>query len=362
MSRKKRTESTFDYLNRSARCASDAERGLVETWLSRVPATEHTDFCARFRCGDDRQFTSALQELTLHELLRRQRCILTFHPTLPGTSKQPDFTVQQPKGSAFLLEACTSIDSASGPTGGTRAHRIRDFLDTLDRAYLLAIDKLTEGSKDLSQRLLTRHIEAAIQAAKPGYCKGSIAIPPLTTADGWNVKLTAIPKTRYGNRRSAIRQENWSRTWSGLSYPLRVSLKKKGGRYGNQLAMPYVIAVNSADVMLTDRDFQDTLFGGLSQFAAPGEPPDRGFWGTAAAPSYTRVSAVLFTKNLCPATLLMGQVHACLYLNPWAAHPYDGVLTELTTFRFECGGLREHAGAPVHTLLRLRLLDAGTWG
>ena len=30
-------------------------------------------------------------------------------------------------------------------------------------------------------------------------------------------------------------------------------LIKKVGRYGNQLAMPYVIAVNSSDVMLTDR-------------------------------------------------------------------------------------------------------------
>jgi hypothetical protein len=98
---------------------------------------------------------------------------------------------------------------------------------------------------------------------------------------------------------------------------LRVSLEKKGSRYG-QLAMPYVIAVNSSDMMLTRRDFQDTVFGSPPEFAAPGSPRDIGFWGTAAAPKYTRVSAVLFTKNLCPPTLLMGQVYACLYFNPWA--------------------------------------------
>ncbi len=56
-------------------------------------------------------------------------------------------------------------------------------------------------------------------------------------------------------------QEAWSTTWEWPSYPLRDSLKRKGGRYGNQLAMPYVIAVNSSEVMLTDRDFEETLFG-----------------------------------------------------------------------------------------------------
>jgi hypothetical protein len=126
--------------------------------------------------------------------------------------------------------------------------------------------------------------------------------------------------------------------------------------------MPYVIGVNSADMMLTDRDFQDTLFGSPPQFAAPGSPRDYGVWGTAAAPKHTRVSAVLFTKNLCPPTLLMGQVYACLYFNPWPTHPYDGVLAKLPTFRFENGLVREYRGAPLHELLKLRSRDKAIWG
>jgi len=155
-------------------------------------------------------------------------------------------------------------------------------------------------------------------------------------------------------------QESWGRTWTAPSYPLRESLEKKSGRYG-QFALPYVIAVNSSDVMLTDRDFQDTLFGPPAQFRTPGSPPDSGFWGKAAAPKHTRVSAVLFTKNLCPPTLLMGQVFACLYLNPWATHHYEGVLTKLETFRHENGEVREYPGLPLHRLLRLQLRDSAIW-
>lgn len=334
----------------------------METWLSRVPASEHADFRARFRSGDEQQFTSALQEITLHELLRRQRCRLHFHPSLPGTTKQPDFNVRQPNGSEFVLEACTSTDIASGPNGATRADRIREFLQGLDlHGYLIGIDELLEGSNDLSQKLLQRHIDAGIKTATAGYIDESIAIPLLTTPDGWRIKLTLFAASRYGPRRSTVMQEAWSRTWTGPSYPLRVSLEKKGSRYG-QFAMPYVIAVNSSDMMLTDRDFQDTLFGSPPEFAAPGSPRDIGFWGTASAPKYTRVSAVLFTKNLCPPTLLMGQVYACLYFNPWASQPYDGVLAKLPAFRFENGEVREYPGAQLHELLKLRLRDKAIWG
>ena len=156
-------------------------------------------------------------------------------------------------------------------------------------------------------------------------------------------------------------QEAWSRTWNGPSYPLRDVLEKKASRYG-QLGMPYVIAVNSSDMMHGDRDFQDTLFGSPPQFAAPGSPPDIGFWGTAASPKHTRVSAVLFTKNLCPPTLLMGQVYACLYLNPWSTHPYDGLLAKLPTFRLENGEVREYPGEPLNKLLMLRVRDSSLWG
>jgi len=223
---------------------------------------------------------------------------------VPGTTKQPDFSVQQPNGPSFLLEACTSTEISSGPEGGIRANRIRDFLQGLDlRGHLIAIDELTEGSKDLSQKLLGRHIADGMRAAVDATKR--IPIPLLTTADGWRIRLTVYRTSRYATRSGTIMQEAWSRTWTGPSYPLRGSLKRKGGRYGSQLAMPYVVAVNSADVMLADRDFEETLFGARPEASITDSRLARGFWGSATTPNHQRVSAVLFTKNLCPPTLLM---------------------------------------------------------
>jgi hypothetical protein len=261
-----------------------------------------------------------------------------------------------------VLEACTSTKIESGPDGGTRAYRIREFLHTLNlQHHLIAIDELKEGSGDLSQKALRKHLEDGIKAGVPGKLDESIFIPLFETPDGWRIQLTAYASSKYRPRLTTVMQESWGRTWNGPSYPLRAVLEKKASRYGH-LGMPYVIAVNSSDMMHGDREFQDSLFGSPSQFAAPGSPPDIGFWGTSAAPKHTRVSAVLFTTNLCEATLLMGQVYACLYVNPWAVQPYGGVLANLPTFRLENGEVHEYPGEPLHKLLKLRLRDSRLWG
>jgi hypothetical protein len=261
MSRKKLTEDSFAYLNRSGLRGPAESRELIETWLSHVPVSEHRDFYMRFRSGKESEFTSALQEITLHELLRCLRCKVCFHPNVPSAATQPDFEVQQPKGPKFILEARTSTEIESGPDGGTRAYEVREFLHSLDlQGYLISIDELKEGSGTLSQKSLRRHIDDGIKSAAADCLKGRISIPLFATSDGWRIKPTAYALSRYGPRRYTVMQEAWGRTWAGPSYPLRVALEKKASRYG-QLAMPYVIAINSSDVMLTHRDFQDTLFG-----------------------------------------------------------------------------------------------------
>ena len=130
------------------------------------------------------------------------------------------------------------------------------------------------------QIVLAKQIHDGIRAAAVGYIEESIDIPLLTTSDGWRIKLTALPTARYGSRQTGtVMQELWSRTWSGESAnPLRDSLKKKGSRYGDQLAMPYVIALNSDDGMLTRRDFEETLFGERPEANSTQSHRAGGFW------------------------------------------------------------------------------------
>ena len=360
--RKRLSESVFAYLNRSAKPGNAMSRNLIEEWLAHVPQSERVDLCARFRSGDNVNFGTAFQELFLHEFLLRQKCQIEVHPTIGGISKRPDFLIQEPDGVSFILEARTSTDVAGGPKSHPRGDRVRDFLRemTLD-GYKLGIDELAVGAQDLPQRPFQKHILDAI-SAKAG--TDIIAIPAYSTPDGWKIRLTAFSSARYGSgQRTTLMQELWSRTWTGPSYPLREALNKKAGKYG-QLAVPYVIAINSADVMLTDQDFEATLFGVRPGITIAGMTDElaRGFWGTERAPAHRRVSAVLFTKNLWPATVLLGQVYVCLYLNPWADRQYEGLLTHLPTFRFESGRQCETPATPWYELMNMQpLSDSSAW-
>lgn len=344
---KRRTESIFGYWNRSARPGDVETRRLMESWFSRIPSEAQKEFRARF-CSGDAALTSAFQEMCLNELFLHERCEPRLHAAINGTSKKPDFLVRQPFGPLFLLEARTSTEISRRLEVNPRSNRVFDLLTSLHiPGFRLGIAEITTGTHDLRLALLESHITRAIRAIQPDTTSAA-SIPTFETADGWRIRLDAIPGL-WHDCDSTVLYESWYGVWNPPSETLLNAVKKKACRYGDAIYFPFVIAINSNDPMLVTRDYEDVLIG------------ESRLWGTAAAPQYRRVSAVLFTKNLWPETLLMGQVESRLYLNPFARLPYSGVLTELDTFMFDGASWRCRHGASIHTRLGLNRRDSAFW-
>ena len=333
------------------RPGSQASRELIEDLFSRLPLESRQEMRSRFRSGSNADLSSAFQELCLHELLAKQDCRLVPHPRVDETTKRPDFLVLEPDGVRFFLEAKTSTEISSGPRSDPRGDRVRDFLSGVKAdGFLIGIDELVAGGKDLRRRALAAHISQSLKTTPPLENSTRVLIPPFETDDGWRIRLTAVPDGSHGGTESGVLYEAWTRTSSDKSSTLSAVLIEKGGRYGNKLQMPFIVALNSFDPMLTDRDFDKALFS------------ENGLWGTPNNLHKRRVSAVLFSVNLWPATLLMGRVETRLYLNPFADWPYSGLLNRLDTFRFEGGSWHRHPGIDIHQLLGLSLLDRSWWG
>ena len=348
-SRKKRATSIFSHLNDSALPGCDVSRALIEDWFSNIPADGQKELRSRFRPGVDVHFASAFHELSLHELLLRQSCRLTLHPVVPFTSRRPDFCVVEANGSEFLLEARVSTAISTGPSTDPRLSNLQDFLQELEiPGFLLGVDELCCGTENVSLKALRRHIQESLRNAVADQ-SGCFRIPTFQTVDGWRIRLTGIVGTMPELDKTTVRYQAWSHTWAGPSYSLHGTLKEKARRYGTELGMPFVIAVNSFDGMLCGSDFEGSLFG------------ERSLWGTADSPQYSRVSAVLFTKKCWPATLLMGQVESRLYSNPFADWPYRGAFTRLDTFTFEGDAWRCASGTPVNHLLNMNVLSSSLW-
>jgi hypothetical protein len=346
---KKRAATIFSHLNNSAREGCEASRVLIEDWFSHFPADERNELRSRFRSGEDAKFASAFHELCLHELLLRLACGPRQHPAVVNSTKRPDFSVIEPDGFEFLLEARTSTAVSTGPDSDPRRNRVRDFLQEFKvPGFSLGIDELSSGYRDLRLANLRKHIRESVKSSTREDAD-RIRVPALETDDGWKIRLTAIADTLPEPKKNTVLYEAWGHTWSGPTSPLRDALMEKAGRYGSELAMPFLIALNSFDAVLGTLDFEELLFG------------KSGLWGTLDNPRYRRVSAILLTKNLWAATLLMGQVEARLYLNPFADRPYRGVLRQMDTFTFECASWRCHAGNSIDQLLKLPLRDSSLW-
>lgn len=94
---KRENESTFSYLNLSARAPMTAARQVFEVWFADYPDSGKSDLRARFRSPIDSQFKSAFWELYLHELFSRLGFRLEPHPDVDASSNHPSVML------AFLL-------------------------------------------------------------------------------------------------------------------------------------------------------------------------------------------------------------------------------------------------------------------
>src|SRR5258708_3405234 len=99
-------EAQFAYLNLSARQEAARVREKVDAWIDGYPEKNRAELIARFRSAIDDQHHSAFFELFLHQLLLARGCkVLEIEPSLPHTTKSPDFLAENEAHERFYLEA-----------------------------------------------------------------------------------------------------------------------------------------------------------------------------------------------------------------------------------------------------------------
>ena len=99
------SETSYGYLNRSARLPEGRIRSVIDKWFSEYPPEHQHELKRRFQSKNPWAYESAFFELALHAMLRRLGCELEVHPDIPGASTHPEFVVRPLVGSEFILEA-----------------------------------------------------------------------------------------------------------------------------------------------------------------------------------------------------------------------------------------------------------------
>lgn len=330
--------SCYEYLNRSARPGAAAVRGLLNNYFSNYPLDHQDRLRTRLGDFDDTKHNSAFFELATHELLRSNGIrIVELEPSIPGSTRRPDFLIETQAGQSVYVEA--TIATGQTQKGLGAQSRFDDAVGAIDNIdspdFILAVHWTGSPAHPVRLRRLREQVELWIASldyddVRQLYEKEA-KLPEFVIEDrGLKFRIEAVPRTKSRGDRDRRAIGYLGSDVAAEVTPhvaLRETIKAKAGRYGD-LGRPYVIAVNEMSEF-GNFDSQIAALFGSEMLAgvrrADGQieyretrSPD-GVWNGRSSPSYTRVSAVLVTERVTPWSI--GQRRARLFLNPWAQHP-----------------------------------------
>lgn len=326
MEPKRRDESTFEYLNASARSDIGVIRDTLEQWFGGFPQEHRNILHTRFR--DRNSFDAAFNELFLNEFFRRLGYSVVVEPTVPGISKHPDFLLSK-ESTEFYAEATiaygTSQDERSNQNLKDRVLEAIDQIPNLP--FWLGMKTKGSCKTTPSTNQIKHFINQEIKKINPATLdkqfreNGLSGLPEfIFQHEEWVLTFTAFPKGSAFGRSIGFQMgdaEEIKDHEAALG-----SLKDKVSRYG-QLPAPYLICLNSFSMFFDEETILQTLFGSLS-FEISDTNSQVGYSGEGAflhrgQATNTRMSAILFLWNLHPHSV--HKANAVLVHHPNAAKP-----------------------------------------
>jgi hypothetical protein len=351
LTRKQRSEPEYVYLDRSGREEAVRIRQTLETWFSHYPDSHKRDLRRRFQTEVDMHFDSAFFELYLHELLLCRGYSVEVHPVIsPGGGKKVDFGATARGEGKVLLEASLATGTPAVERGAqARMNALWDAVDQIESPNFFLYTR-SHGAPGTLPRLRQwkKDIEKWLEGLDPD--EVGLLLTSQRTGElprkrfhhaGRVVEFVAYPKALGKRGKPGVRPIGMQSFGLGLcraKEAIREAVLKKGQRYGRH-AGPYIVAVNALVLGLDEDDVLEALFGTqrhqVSIDSLSSGKPDvqaqnalDGVWFGPSGPRYTRVSGALVAYNVSPWNV--GSRDLRLYLNPWAAHPYDGLLSRLS--------------------------------
>ncbi len=335
---KQESESTFEYLNRSARPTVVVFRKMIEGWFDRFRAGGKEDLRKRFRSPKESNHTGAFFEIYLHELCSRLGFELDPHPEILGCSTHPDFVVKNRGANQFYLEAIIAgLPSQQEEGADARMGIVYDAINTIESPnFFLRLEIRGAPASAPPTQKLRHDLTAWLASLNPDdvlhLSSADLRTPRfIWQHEGWNLLFTPIPKSarlrgRPGVRPIGVRVPQGG--WMNTHGEIRKAIEGKAKKYG-ELQLPFVVSVNVVGDHCDNIDILNALYGDESILVTQAidgrltERPSRklnGAWLGRHGPRNLGVSAVLVFAGLSPWT--MGVTTPELFHNPWARYPF----------------------------------------
>lgn len=333
------TESDYELLRRADGPQWDRVRATLEEWYKQYPDPDG-DLRNRFRQADARQHSAAWWELYIYTLLRSLGYTVEVHPSIPGSSRRPDFRATDELSTVYI-ECVTAFDGPHTAKADAEAW-LKDCINEAvspDFGFSMTINQA--GSTRVQKNAVTQQIErwiSTIDYEEVASLDGREARPTETFsfADS-QVTLTAmaVPEHQRGDHGPNVMIGPIVSLFGESSVArLRKLISKKVSQC-NGVEESLIVAVLSRMAFARFDQVDQALFGaeviqyalspdGKSAHFAQHVRKSDGLWHPGPPARGTRLSGVLFAEQLGPAHV--ANYLPSLWINPWAANPLIGAL------------------------------------
>ncbi|WP_131809894.1 hypothetical protein [Mycolicibacterium elephantis] len=327
------TESSYDFLNRSAWPEVENIRNLLESWFSVYPASEKQKLKNEFMSATYSKHFGAWWELYIFAMYRALGYQVKVHPEIPNSSvdTRPDFLVLD--GSTNFYVECTAVSprSHSGEQNWSGQAWIYDAINEVnDPNFYIGLRVINAGTRQPRVSEITRPLRVWLAALDADACGSDIPAFRLNAKD-WELSFSAYPiapaKRTGTGRLLGILPPSGTFIVNDVDV-LHSALRDKGGKYGGRLDKPLIVALASVTGFTDDEDVTDAVFGRKAiEFSAAQQNSARlsrlknGYWRPAdgeSPPRGARVSGVLFGQQMSYRTV--ASAFPKLWVNPWAHH------------------------------------------
>lgn len=301
----KHREKPYSFYDETAMPQFVTVREMLNEWFSRYPASHMHSLKRDFQS----QFDAAFFELFIHELFIQQGFVLTPHPDVPNSSKNPDFLAQK-GGCEIYLEAKVATDKSNEErTLENKRNAIYDELQQLKspdywidiRAMVFKSNnqaKLSKIKVVIQKWLNETHLHSKVIYNDSDYFGEQFFT---YKDDDITLSLSLFP--------SSIEKDHPIASYLGGSYSggceqaLTNAIREKATRYGN-LDKPYIVCINLPGIRQPYSDeIYNTLFGRLGVMdgnfkgeTAPYSPEVNGLLKNSIGPVFKQASAFFITR------------------------------------------------------------------
>ncbi len=299
-------------------------RELIEHWFDRFPKDKLNEFLGRFKSKVTEHHAGALFELFVYNL-----CLsLGFQTTRNTIGKIPDFKIVTSTNETIFLECTISGDSISKDPVHKNSNRLHEKLNEENLKYWIKIEVEKAGPNPIPEGKLLRIIKSKVnlldyEQELLNARKENFSEEQLISVDDWEIQVSFKAKPTEIFIESTDNIGLFIGGLMSIESPkyLAQALNEKRTRNYEVNGVPYIIALNSLEIGLTEYEFLKALIGDTKK---------SGFFNKN---KNTSVSGVLLTKRL--NLWNVREPNLTLYHNPWTKRPINENIFNLNQVKIE---------------------------